>query len=76
MFINYRKGALLKMITFSVLFFAGVILSLIAGYMMTILPHQEIGFWIMMGISWVGIFTIFWTILGFIFSLIEYKELS
>ena len=76
MFINYRKAAKLKMITFGVLFVAGVILSTIAGYMMTILPHQEIGFWIMMGLASVGLFTIVWTILGFLFALVDYRELS
>ena len=76
MFINYRKAAKLKMITFGVLFVAGVILSTIAGYMMTVLPHQEIGFWIMMGLASVGLFTIVWTILGFLFALVDYRELS
>ena len=76
MFINYRKAAKLKMITFGVLFFAGVILSAIAGYMMTVLPHQEIGFWAMMGLASVGLFTIVWTILGFLFALVDYRELS
>ena len=76
MFINYRKAAKLKMITFGVLFVAGVILSTIAGYMMTVLPHQEIGFWMMMGLASVGLFTIVWTILGFLFALVDYRELS
>ena len=76
MFINYRKAAKLKMITFGVLFVAGVILSVIAGYMMMVLPHQEIGFWIMMGLASVGLFTIVWTILGFLFALVDYRELS
>jgi len=76
MFINYRKAAKLKMITFGVLFVAGVILSAIAGYMMTVLPHQEIGFWAMMGVASVGLFTIVWTILGFLFALVDYRELS
>lgn len=76
MFINYRKAAKLKMITFGVLFVAGAMLSAIAGYMMTVLPHQEIGFWIMMGLASVGLFTIVWTVLGFLFALVDYRELS
>jgi hypothetical protein len=44
--------------------------------MMTVLPHQEIGFWAMMGLASVGLFTIVWTILGFLFALVDYRELS
>lgn len=76
MFINYRKAAKLKMIIFGALFFAGTILFATSGYAMTQIPHQDFAFWIMMGVSFVGIFTVFWSAVGFLFAAVDYRELS
>jgi len=76
MFIDYRKAAKVKAILFAALFLFGSILLAASGFGMTHLPHQEIGFWIMLGVCFIGILTIFWSALGFIFAMMDYKELS
>ena len=76
MFINYRKAAKVKAILFAALFVFGSTLLAASFVGMTHLPHQEIGFWIMLGVCFMGILTIFWSALGFIFAMMEYKELS
>ena len=76
MFINYRKTAKVKAILFAALFVIGSTLLAASGVGMTHLPHQEIGFWIMLGVCFVGILTVFWSALGFIFAMMDYKELS
>ena len=76
MFIDYRKAAKVKAILFAALFLFGSILLAASGFGMTHLPHQEIGFWIMLGVCFVGILTLFWSALGFIFAMMDYKELS
>ena len=76
MFIDYRKAAKVKAILFAALFLFGSILLAASGFGMTHLPHQEIGFWIMLGVCFIGILTVFWSALGFIFAMMDYKELS
>lgn len=76
MFINYRLKAKRQMAIFGTLAFAGFTLCILAGLSMASIPHQEFRFWIMMGVGMVGFFTLFWSILGFIFGLIDYKSLS
>ena len=76
MFIDYRKAAKVKAILFAALFLFGSILLAASGVGMAHLPHQEIGFWIMMGVCFMGILTVFWSALGFIFAMMDYKELS
>ena len=76
MFTNYRKAAKVKAIIFAALFVFGSTLLAASSVGMTHLPHQEIGFWIMLGVSFVGILTVFWSALGFIFAMMDYKELS
>lgn len=76
MFINYRKAAKVKAILFSALFVFGATLLAASGVGMTHLPHQEMGFWIMLGVCFVGVLTVFWSALGFIFAMMDYKELS
>ena len=76
MFIDYRKAAKVKAILFAALFLFGSILLAASGFGMTHLPHQEIGFWIMLGVCFMGILTVFWSALGFIFAMMDLKELS
>ena len=76
MFIDYRKAAKVKAILFAALFLFGSILLAASGFGMTHLPHQEIGFWIMLGVCFMGILTVLWSALGFIFAMMDYKELS
>ena len=76
MFINYRKAAKVKAILFAALFVFGSTLLAASFVGMTHLPHQEIGFWIMLGVCFMGILTVFWSALGFSFAIMDYKELS
>jgi hypothetical protein len=76
MFINYRKQAKLKAIIFATLFTFGAILFAASGFAMTQIPHQDFAFWIMLGVSFVGVLTIFWAFIGFMFALVDYRELS
>ncbi len=76
MFIDYRKAAKVKAILFAALFLFGSILLAASGFGMTHLPHQEMGFWIMLGVCFMGILTVFWSALGFIFAMMDLKELS
>ena len=76
MFINYRKAAKVKAIIFAALFVFGSTLLAASFVGMTHLPHQEIGFWIMLGLCFMGILTVFWSALGFSFAIMDYKELS
>ena len=76
MFINYRLKAKRQMAIFATLGFAGFALCIMAGLAMATIPHQDFAFWAMMGVGFVGFFTLFWSILGFIFGLIDYKSLS
>ena len=76
MFINYRLKAKRQMAIFATLGFAGFVLCVMSGLAMATTPHQDFAFWIMMGVGFVGFFTVFWSILGFIFGLIDYKSLS
>ena len=76
MFINHRKTAKVKAILFAALFVFGSTLLAASFVGMTHLPHQEIGFWIMLGVCFMGILTVFWSALGFIFAMMDYKELS
>ena len=69
MFINYRKAAKVKAILFAALFaFRINSAGCDQAFGMTHLPHQEIGFWIMLGVCFMGILTVFWSALGFIFA--------
>lgn len=74
MFINHRQGALKMMIIFIALTIVGIILSLMSGYSLTVIPHQEFGFWIMLGVFFVGVFTVTWSTLGAIFKYIDYRS--
>ena len=74
MFINHRQGALKMMIVFIALTIVGIILSLMSGYSLTVIPHQEFGFWIMLGVFFVGVFTVTWSTLGAIFKYIDYRS--
>ena len=76
MFIDYRKAAKVKVIIFAALFLFGAILLAASGFGMSHLPHQEMGFWIMLGVCFMGILTVFWSALGFIFAMMDLKELS
>ena len=76
MFINYRLKAKRQMAIFATLASAGFALCVMAGLAMAEIPHQDFGFWAMMGVGMVGFFTLFWSALGFIFGLIDYKSLS
>ena len=76
MFINYRKAAKVKAIIFAALFVFGSTMLAASFVGMTHLPHQEIGFWIMLGVCFMGILTVFWSALGFSFAIMDYKELS
>ena len=76
MFINHRQGALKLMIIFIALTIVGIILSLMSAYSLTQIPHQEFGFWLMLGVFFVGVFTVTWSALGAIFIYIDYKALS
>ena len=76
MFINYRLKAKRQMAIFATLGFAGIALCIMSGLAMATIPHQDFAFWAMMGVGMVGFFTLFWSILGFIFGLIDYKSLS
>ena len=76
MFINYRLKAKRQMAIFATLGFAGFALCVMSGLAMATTPHQDFAFWIMMGVGFVGFFTVFWSILGFIFGLLDYKSLS
>ena len=76
MFINYRKAAKVKAIILAALFVFGSTLLAASFVGMTHLPHQEIGFWIMLGVCFMGILTVFWSALGFSFAIMDYKELS
>jgi len=76
MFINHRKTAKVKAILFAALFAKAILLLSGSAFGMSHLPHQELGFWIMLGVCFIGILTIFWSVLGFIFAMMDYKELS
>ena len=76
MFINYRLKAKRQMAIFATLAFAGFALCVMSGLAMAEIPHQDFAFWAMLGVGMVGFFTLFWSILGFIFGLIDYKSLS
>jgi predicted membrane-bound dolichyl-phosphate-mannose-protein mannosyltransferase len=76
MFINYRLKAKRQMAIFATLGSAGFALCVMAGLAMAEIPHQDFAFWAMMGVGMVGFFTLFWSALGFIFGLIDYKSLS
>ena len=76
MFINYRLKAKRQMAIFATLGFAGFALCVMSGLAMAELPHQDFAFWAMLGVGFVGFFTLFWSILGFIFGLIDYKASS
>ena len=76
MFINYRLKAKRQMAIFATLGLAGFVLCAFSGLAMATTPHQDLAFWVMMGVGFVGFFTLFWSILGFIFGLIDYKSLS
>ena len=76
MFINYRLKAKRQMAIFATLGFAGIALCIMSGLAMATTPHQDFAFWAMMGVGMVGFLTLFWSILGFIFGLIDYKSLS
>ena len=76
MFINYRLKAKRQMAIFATLGFAGFALCVMSGLAMATIPHQDFQFWLMLGVGMVGFFTLFWSILGFIFGLIDYKSLS
>ena len=76
MFINYRLKAKRQMAIFATLGFAGFALCVMSGLAMAEIPHQDFAFWLMLGVGMVGFFTLFWSILGFIFGLIDYKSLS
>ena len=76
MFINHRQGALKLMIVFIALTIVGIILSLMSAYSLTQIPHQEFAFWLMLGVFFVGVFTVTWSALGAIFKYIDYKSLS
>lgn len=76
MFINYRLKAKRQMAIFATLGFAGITLCVLSGLTMAQIPHQDFAFWVMMGVGMVGFFTMFWSILGFIFGFIDYKSLS
>jgi hypothetical protein len=41
---------------------------------MATIDHAEIGFWLGLGIVFVGIFTFFWAMLGLVFSVIQYNN--
>lgn len=76
MFINYRLKAKRQMAIFATLGFAGFALCVMSGLAMATIPHQDFAFWAMLGVGFVGFFTLFWSILGFIFGLLDYKSLS
>ena len=76
MFINYRLKAKRQMAIFATLGSVGFALCVLAGFAMAEIPHQDFAFWAMMGVGMVGFFTLFWSALGFIFGLIDYKSLS
>jgi len=76
MFINYRKQAKCKMVIFGVLCIAGLILLAAGIRLMGEIHPSNIGFWFAGSAASVGVLTVCWTILGFLFALIDYKELS
>ena len=76
MFINHRQGALKLMVVFIMLDVAAIILSAMAGYSLTVIDPQEIGFWIMLFTFCVGVFTFTWATIGAIWNYIDYKSLS
>ena len=76
MFINHRQGALKLMVVFIMLDVAAIILSAMAGYSLTVIDPQEIGFWIMLFTFCIGVFTFTWATIGAIWNYIDYKSLS
>ena len=76
MFINHRQGALKLMVVFIMLDVAAIILSAMAGYSLTVIDPQEIGFWIMLFTFCIGVFTFIWATIGAIWNYIDYKSLS
>ena len=76
MFINYRLKAKRQMAIFATLGIAGITLCVLSGLSMATIPHQDFAFWVIMGVGMVGFFTMFWSILGFLFGFIDYKSLS
>jgi len=76
MFINHRQGALKLMVVFIMLDVAAIILCAMAGYSLTVIDPQEIGFWIMLFTFCIGVFTFTWATIGAIWNYIDYKSLS
>jgi len=75
MFINHPKRvAQYKAITFTVLLACSIGIGLAGSFIMATIHHADIGFWLGLGIVFVAIFTFFWSMLGLVFSVIQYNN--
>ena len=75
MFINHPKRvAQYKAITFTVLLACSIGIGLAGAFIMATIHHADIGFWLGLSIVFVGIFTFFLSMLGLVFSVIQYNN--
>lgn len=62
------------MVIFSVLFVCGAGVGLGGLVIMSEFDGQTVQFWIGLGMGFVSVFTIFWTVLGFVINAMQYQS--
>ena len=72
--LNPKRYAQRMMFVFGTLFICAIGITAGGGLIMESIPHQQLGFWLGLGMAFVGLFTIFWSWLGFAFAAIDYRN--
>jgi len=68
-----KSIAKLQAIAFAILILASVCVGMGGAAIMQTIPHDQIGFFIGMGLASVGFVSFFWSLVGLIINIVEYK---
>ena len=70
---NPKSIAKLQAIAFAILILATVCVGMGGAFITQTIPHDQIGFFIGMGLASVGFVSFFWSLVGLIINIVEYK---
>ena len=68
-----KSIAKLQAIVFAILVIASVGIGLAGALIMQTIPHDQIGFYLGMGLAAAGFVSFFWSLVGLVINLVEYK---